>query len=350
MGLITADDGVWAAVVAAQVMVNFADCWSPMTEEISSVMGNGTGGPFALGEGADKWYGAASGLQEAQQSLTELTEGLPRDYWHGEDRDHFDTEIRNLAAELGDSHNYALAVAITLTALTVPIGAWPILCDGIGVIEAANATAFYVAAASIVGDLGASEAIFAEGEAVTASCLAVINASMAVLIALMAAATEAIVVSDVLDIEAQTSHGDKGIAAEFGKAVVDSAGEVAVSVALDRISHSGEGKGEGEGEGSGSGSGEGEGSGSGSGEGEGSGSGSGEGEGSGSGEGEGSGSGDGEGSGSGDGEGRDPVTAKARDPATVRAPRIRSRKAYRTAARRRAARRSANRSARACPG
>ena len=333
MGLITADDGVWAAVVAAQVMVNFADCWSPMTEEISSVMGNGTGGPFALGEGADKWYGAASGLQEAQQSLTELTEGLPRDYWYGEDRDHFDTEIRNLAAELGDSHNYALAVAITLTALTVPIGAWPILCDGIGVIEAANATAFYVAAASVVGDLGPSEALFAEGEAVTATCLAVINTSMAILISLMAAATEAIVVSDALDIEAQTSHGDKGIAAEFGKAVVDSAGEVAVSVALDRISHSGEGKGEG-------------------------------------GEGEGSGSGEGEGSVPGQARAKvpdpvtvkDPAPAKGPDPVTVKdpapatakatatAPRTRSRKACRTAARKRAARRSANRRARVCPG
>ena len=323
MGLITADDGVWAAVVAAQAMVNFADCWTPMTEEIADVMGKGIGGPFALGEGAAKWYSAASKLQEAQHGLTELTEALPRDYWDGDDREKFDTEIKNLAAEIGDSHNYALAVAITLTALTVPIGAWPIMSDAIGVIEAANATAFYAAAASVVGDLGPSEALFAEGEAVTATCLTAINASMVALIGLMAAATGAIVASDELDIAAQTSHGDTGITAEFGKALVDSAGEVAMSVELDHMSHGGKGEGEGagEGEGSGSHSGEGEGSGSHSGEGEGSGSHSGEGEGSGS------------HSGEGDRQGK--------------ATRIRSRRGCRTASRRRAGKRSVSREARA---
>lgn len=231
---VTADDGVFAAVTAAQVMVNFADCWSPMTEEISTVMGRGAGGPFAMGEGASKWYNAASKIQQAQQSLVELTSALPRDYWNGEDRDAFDAEINNLAAELGDGHNYAMAVAITLTSLTVPIGAWPVACDTIGVILAANATAFYAAAASIVGDLGPSEALFAEGEAATASCLAVINAGMAVLIAAMAAGTEAIVISDIADIDAQRNHGDTGVAGEFGKAVVDSSGEVALTLALGR--------------------------------------------------------------------------------------------------------------------
>jgi hypothetical protein len=245
MTSVTADDGVWAAVLAAQVMVNFADCWSPMTEEISKVMGDGTGGPFALGEGAGKWYGAASKLQEAQQSLTELTGGLPRDYWDGEDRAAFDTEVSNLAAELGDAHNYAMAVAITLTTLTVPIGAWPLLCDGIGVVEAALAAAFYVAAASVIGDFGLSESLFLEGEAVTETCMTVINASMMVLVSLMAAATAAIAVADVADISAQQGHGDTGIAGEFGQAVVDSSAEVAMTVALDRYSHKGEG-GEGE--------------------------------------------------------------------------------------------------------
>lgn len=251
MTSVTADDGVWAAVLAAQVMVNFADCWSPMTEEISKVMGDGTGGPFALGEGAGKWYGAASKLQEAQQSLTELTGGLPRDYWDGDDRAAFDTEVSNLAAELGDAHNYAMAVAITLTTLTVPIGAWPLLCDGIGVVEAAMAAAFYVAAASVIGDFGLSESLFLEGEAVTGTCVSVINASMAVLVSLMAAATAAIVVADTADISAQQGHGDTGIAGEFGKAVVDSAAEVAMTVALDHHSHKGEGGEGGEGEGAG---------------------------------------------------------------------------------------------------
>lgn len=306
MGLISADDGVWAAVVAAQAMVNFADCWSPMTEDIAKVMGDGSGGPFALGEGADKWYSAAGKLQEAQQQLVEQTKGLPRDYWNGDDRDKFDSEISSLAAEIGDSHNYALTVAITLTGLTVPIAAWPIMCDTIGVIEAVNAASFYAALASVVGDLGASEALFAEGEAVTATCLTVVNASMGIMIALMAAGTAAIAISDIADIATQTGHGDTGIAGEFGKAAIDSSAEVAMTVAMDHMSHREGGEGSGEGEGSGSGEGEG----SGSGEGEGSG------EGTASAEGSGSGEGSGEGSGSGEGASHeDPLPAGLKDSA-----------------------------------
>ena len=282
MGLVSADDGVWAAVLAAKAMCTYADCFA-LTAEFPPIMDNGTGGPFALGEGAEKWGSAASKLDEAQQKLSELTEALPRDYWNGDDREKFDTEIKNLVAEIGDAHNYAMAVSITLGVITAPMAAWPIMCDTIGVIEAAEATAFYIAVASVIGNLGASEAIFAEGEAVTATCMTVLNVSMGVVIAIMAAATAAIAIGDVADIAAQEGHGDTGILGEFGKAAVDSSGEVATSVALDYLGHHGKGEGEGEGEGEGAGHGEGEGEGAsgshGEGEGTGEGEGSGEGEG-----------------------------------------------------------------------
>lgn len=310
MGLVSADDGVWAAVLAAKAMCTYADCFA-LTAEFPPIMDNGTGGPFALGEGAEKWGSAASKLDEAQQKLSELTEALPRDYWNGDDREKFDTEIKNLLAEIGDAHNYAMAVSITLGVITAPMAAWPIMCDTIGVIEAAEATAFYIAVASVIGNLGASEAIFAEGEAVTATCMTVLNVSMGIVIAIMAAATAAIAIGDVADIAAQEGHGDTGILGEFGKAAVDSSGEVATSVALDYLSHHGKGEGEGEGEGEGAGHGEGEGEGAsgshGEGEGDGAGGSHGEGEGTGEGEGDGAngshGEGEGEGEGSGDGEG-----------------------------------------------
>jgi hypothetical protein len=229
MGVVGPDDGLWATVQAAEVMVQFADCWAPATLEISGVMEQGLGGPFTVGEAAAKWYDGAAKLQQAQQTLTESVAAVPRDYWTGADRDRFDTEISNLAAEIGDSHNYANAVAITLTALTVPLAAWPLVCDTIGVVEAANAAAFYAAAASVVGDLGPSEALYAEGEAVTLSCLGVINASAAVITAVMAAGTAAIAISDGADLGAQAGHGNTAALADFGKATIDSSAEVALA-------------------------------------------------------------------------------------------------------------------------
>jgi hypothetical protein len=232
MGLISADDAVNATVMVSQAMVDYADVWAPATVTTSKIMGNGSGGPFTLAEGGTKWRDAAGMLQEAQARLAELVDALPRDYWDGEDRERFDTEMRQLQAQLGDSSTYAMAVGITLDALAVPIGIWPVVCLGIGVLECALASAFYAATASVVGDLGASEALFAEGEAASAACLTVITASMTALIALMAAGTAAIVISDAADIDAQMHDGDSGALAEFGKAAVDSSGEVALNVAV----------------------------------------------------------------------------------------------------------------------
>ncbi len=237
MSVIGPDDAVNAAVMVAQAMVDYAVIWEPETADISMIMGRGSGGPFALGQGGSKWLDAAGKLQSAQQRLTTGVQALPRGHWDGTDRDHFDTELRQLEAQLGDAHNYATAVGITLTALALPIGLWPVVCAGVGVVELAFATEFYATAAIP----GVGEASFAAGEAATGICATVMNVSMVVLISVMAAATAAVAISDVADIAAQSSNGDKGVLAEFGRAGVDSAGEVALNVAVDRLNNREEG-------------------------------------------------------------------------------------------------------------
>lgn len=237
MGLVTADDSVNACVMAAQAMCDYAAIWEPETGEISTVMGNGSGGPFALAEGGNRWRDAAGKLQSAQQRLTQGVQALPRGHWNGADRDAFDTEMSQLEAQLGDAHNYAMAVGITLDALAAPIGLWPVVCAGVGITEMAFASEFYATAAIP----GVGEASFAAGEAATAICATIMNVSMVVMISVMAAATAAIAVSDVADISAQSKNGDSGVGAEFGKAAVDSAGEAALNVAVDRLNHRKEG-------------------------------------------------------------------------------------------------------------
>ena len=233
MALLGADDAVWASVKLASEAMNIADCW-PTTIPMPATMIAGTGGPFTVGEAAGKWFDAAGKLQAAQQGLVEHASAVPRDYWSGADRDNFDREISDLAAEIGDSHNYAEAVAITLTGLTVPLGLWPAMAVTISVIEIAEAVAFYAAVASVVGDFGPAEAIYAEGEAMSLSCSSVLDASVSVMIAVMAAGTAAIAVSDAADLGAQAGHGDTGALTDFTKAAIDSSAEVALTVALSR--------------------------------------------------------------------------------------------------------------------
>ena len=238
MALVTADDAIGVAVMAAQGMCDYAVCFEPGTGDMSIVMGHGAGGPVTLGEAGAKWTEAAGQFQNAQQTLQNLVAGLPHDYWDGDDRTAFDNEMTQLQAQLGDSHNYAMAVGIVLDALAVPIGLWPILCSGIGIAEFTIASAFYAAAASGIGDVfGVSETIFGIGETVTDACVAVMNASMAILIAVMAAATAAIAISDAADVDAQKKNGDTTALSDFGKATVTSLPEVGFNLAVDHFNN-----------------------------------------------------------------------------------------------------------------
>jgi hypothetical protein len=240
VALVTADDAIGVAVMAAQAMCDYAAVFVD-TLEMPPVMGNGLGGPVTLVEGGVKWNDAADQLQQAQQTLQALVAGLPHDYWDGDDRAAFDNEMTQLQAQLGDSHNYAMAVGIVLDALAVPIGLWPVMCTAIGLVEAAFASAFYAAAASVVGDFGPSEAIYAAGEAASATCLTVLNASMGILIGVMAAATAAIAISDIADVSEQEKNGDTTALSDFGKAAVSSLPEVGFNLLVDHLNKPKEG-------------------------------------------------------------------------------------------------------------
>jgi hypothetical protein len=239
-GLVSADDVIGLAVVAAVAMVEYADVFVE-TIEMGPVMKQGSGGPVSLVEGGVKWNEAADKFQEAQQALQTYVGGISHDYWDGDDRNAFDTEMTQLQAQLGDSHNYAMTVGIVLDALAVPIGLWPIMCTTIGLVEFAFASAFYVAAASVIGDLGASEAIYAAGEAATTTCFTVLNASMTIMITVMAAATAAIVISDAADVGEQEKNGDTTALSDFGKATVTSLPEVGFNLLVDHLNNKGEG-------------------------------------------------------------------------------------------------------------
>ena len=235
------DQAVSDMYEAADVML-LASSVFPLCDEIDKLMGMAEGSPGALAEGANNWSQGAQALQQAQQAVTSICSQLGSYDWSGDDRDAFNTDVQQLAAQLGDNHNYANAVAGTLAALSVPFGVFPGVCVGIGAMMLSFSVAFEAAAASIVGDFGASESIYAAGTEASVTAMEIVTTSVEAITAMCAAAAAVLLISDVADIHALENNGDSNAGKDFAKAEVNSLGDVAknlegfaVSQAADHI-------------------------------------------------------------------------------------------------------------------
>lgn len=192
-------------------------------------MSDGLGAPFAIGEAADKWFEAAGHLGEARAELEELLWGLSSDQWSGADREAFNEEVRQLAQQIGDAQLFAEIVAWSLVASVFPLGAWPLGCSIIGVIQFVNASMFYAAAASIVGNLGPSPALYASGLATSITCNRSLSLGRLGISGILGLAAVSIVGGAIGTAGAQQSHGDEDAMADLTRAVVEMSVEQAVS-------------------------------------------------------------------------------------------------------------------------
>lgn len=192
------------------------------------LMGDGLGAPFAVGQAADKWFEAADHLGQARAELEELAYSLNADQWSGDDRDAFNEEVRQLAQQIGDAQQFASIVGGCLVAGVVPLGAWPLGCSIVGVIQFANASLFYAAVASIVGNLGPSEALYASGLATSITCnrgLSMGRIALQVILSGAAAVMVGGAIDNALD---QQDHGDEDAMPDLQRAVVEMAVEQGV--------------------------------------------------------------------------------------------------------------------------
>ncbi|KQY57189.1 hypothetical protein [Nocardioides sp. Root140] len=185
------------------------------------IMSDGLGAPFAVGEAADKWFDAADKLSQARSRLEQLTSSLTSDQWSGDDREAFNKELGELAQQIGDAELFATIVGWSLVAGVVPLGAWPLGCSIVGVIQFANASLFYAAVASIVGNLGPSEVIYAEGLATAVACNRSLKIGSYVLLGVLSAAAAGIVGGALINAGQQESHGDEDAWTDLARATVE---------------------------------------------------------------------------------------------------------------------------------
>lgn len=186
----------------------------------------GKGAPGTIAEGAQSWLDAASAFDRAQTQLDTLCTGLSSDQWAGDDRDGFDKTVSDLSAQLGVSADFAKVVGATLAGLAVPLAVYPGVVLGIGGVMFAMGISFELAVASVVGNLGASEAAYAAGCATGSTCLAVLGGTLAGYAALMSLAASVLGIGSLVDVGLQTHHGDESALGNYAQAQVDGFDEV----------------------------------------------------------------------------------------------------------------------------
>ena len=202
----------------------------PSTKAIDTLMPVGKGGPGTLAEGSRAWQDGAAALGRARANLASVTAGLGGDDWTGDDRTLFDTRIEQLGQQLDIASNYSQVVGATLAGLAVPLAAYGGVCLGIGGVLLAEALFVEALTASLVGDLGPSEAAYAAGCVTAATCLAVLTGVVAGYGIIMEAAAIGLTIGTGLEVDDLRDHGDEKAADNFVQAEVDGLGEVATNL------------------------------------------------------------------------------------------------------------------------
>jgi hypothetical protein len=218
-GLVGKRRGLQKMAMGPGVKFNTATAW---------IMGDGLGAPFAVGQAAEGWFDAAGHLGRARARLEELAYSLSSDQWSGDDREAFMAEVRQLAQQVGDAELFAQIVGFSLVGATFGLGFWPLGCTFVGVLQFANASLFYAAVASIVGNLGPSEAIYAQGLATAVTCNRNLALGARLLNYALLAAAGGIVGGALLNAGQQESHGDDDAWADLSRATVEMAVEEGV--------------------------------------------------------------------------------------------------------------------------
>lgn len=192
------------------------------------MMSDALGAPWAVGEAAERWFQAAEHLGNARSELEELVWSLGPDQWSGPDREAFNAEVMQLAQQIGDAQQFAYIVGGSLIGGVVPLGVWPVGCAAVGVVQFVNASMFYAAAASIVGNLGPSPALYASGLATSITCNTILRKSLLIIKILMGVAAGVIAFGANDNAGDQEAHGDEDARADLQRAVVEMAVEQAV--------------------------------------------------------------------------------------------------------------------------
>lgn len=159
-GAATAFDFADALPVIALSSTMLAMVDIPAAGLCAAAMLGGLGMPGGLGKAAASWAETGEKLDEAAKNLRELVEAIPEDAWsrEGDDRKAFDDKINEFKTQLETGRVFTDVVAAALLIVGGVLVAYDLAMTAIGVLLLFEATVLAATIASVVGNLGASEA------------------------------------------------------------------------------------------------------------------------------------------------------------------------------------------------
>lgn len=145
----------------------------------AGAMLGGLGLPSGLGKGAASWAETGEKLDEAAKNLHELVEAIPEDAWsrEGDDRKAFDDKVDELKTQLETGRVFTDVVGAALLIVGGVLVLYDLAMAAVGVLLMFEATALAATIASVVGNLGASEAEAAADNAEAAEIAENINSA-----------------------------------------------------------------------------------------------------------------------------------------------------------------------------
>jgi hypothetical protein len=135
--------------------------------------------PGGIGKAAVSWAETGEKLDEAAKKLQELVESIPEDAWskEGDDRRAFDQKVGELRTQFETGRVFTDVVGAALLIVGGVIALYDLAMSAIGVLLLFEATALAATIASVVGNLGASEAEAAADNAEATAIAADIESS-----------------------------------------------------------------------------------------------------------------------------------------------------------------------------
>lgn len=230
-GVATAFEAADALPVVALTSTMFATFDIPAALLCAGAMLGGLAMPGGIGKAAVSWAETGENIQHAADKLQELVDAIPDDAWskEGDDRKAFDQKISELKAQFIGGHVYADVVGSALLIIGGVIVLYDLAMAAVGVLLMFEATALAATIASIVGNLGASEAEEAADNAEAAAIAADIESSNEIL-QTISQTTAAVLIAGLAIFEGyELFSGDTNIGTDILKGTVIALPDIALA-------------------------------------------------------------------------------------------------------------------------
>jgi hypothetical protein len=186
--------------------------------------------PSGLGKAAAVWAETGAKIDEGAQKLREVVESIPEDAWSADDRKAFESKVEELRTQLETGRVFADSVGAILVICGTVIALYDLFIMAVGILLMFEFTALAATIASIVGNLGASEAEEAADNASAAAIAADIQSTNEMMQTISQVCAGVLVAALALFEGIELFEGNTNVGTDIFKGTVVASPEIALAL------------------------------------------------------------------------------------------------------------------------